>query len=217
MKGIMLEPLIADESVIVQFTDDIVVDKHTSVKVPNGFIAVVFIDERVAFKMDVTIGKRLVEYDKNYINKQCKVAFVRTKLLPPMMWGFGNIQVNNERLKEAYRIGANGKYVIEIADISVLIHAFYTETNVTIDMLREKTISVLKTIGTSLLGEYFANTAISVFEISAHTNELRQSLFNFLSKEPTFGELGIKLKDLTVDGVHVNEDDLNLIRNRING
>ena len=217
MKGIMLEPLLADESVIIQFTDNVVVDKHTSIKVPNGFISVVFIDERVAFKMDVTVGKRLVEYDKNYINKQCKVAFVRTKLMPSMMWGFGNIQVNNERLKEAYRIGANGKYVIEISDMSALIRAFYTETNVTIDMLREKTISVIKTIGTSLLGKYFANTAISVFEISAHTNELRQSLFNCLLKETAFGELGIRLIDLTVDGIHVNEDDLNLIRNRING
>ncbi|MCH5159024.1 MAG: SPFH domain-containing protein [Clostridiales bacterium] len=216
MKGIVLEPMIADENVVIQFTDVIETDKNTTVKVPNGFIAVVFIDERVAFKLDVCVGKKLVDYGKEYIRKQCKVAFVRTKPLPQMMWGFGNIQVNNSRLKEAYRVGANGKYGIEISEMAKLIHGFYTESNITIETLREKTISIIKTVGTSVLGSYFADTDISVFEISAHTNELRNTMLNALSQESAFAEIGIRLKDLTVDGIHVNEEDMQLIRNRIN-
>lgn len=215
MKGIVLEPAIADESVIVQFTDNVDIDKHTEVKVPNGFIAVVFIDERVAFKADVTAGKRLAEFDKGYVNKQCKVAFIRTKLLPAMMWGFGNIHVNNARLKETYRVGANGKYTIEIADISTLMRTFYTETNITCDMLRDKTISVIKTVGASLMSKFFADADVSVFEVNAQAGALRNKLLNGLAQDPAFGALGIRLKDLTVDGIHVNEDDLELIRNRI--
>lgn len=217
MKRIVLEPMIADENVIVQFTDTFIADKSTSIKVPNGYRALVFADENVAFRINAGAPKKISESGKEYIGKECRVAFVRTKLLPNMMWGFGNIQVNNERLKEAYRVGTNGKYSVEIAETGKLMRCFDTEENITLDMLREKTVSVLRMVGTTLLGKYFAATDISVFEMSAHTDELRQALIKALSSESVFGELGLKLKDLTVDGIHVNEEDLELIRNRING
>ena len=44
MKKSILQPMISDESVIVQFTDTVVFDKTMAVMVPNGYIAFVFAD-----------------------------------------------------------------------------------------------------------------------------------------------------------------------------
>ncbi len=37
MKGLTLQPMIADENVLVQFTKNVTIEKNTSVTVPNGF------------------------------------------------------------------------------------------------------------------------------------------------------------------------------------
>ncbi len=216
MKKINLEPVIVDESTIVQYTDKVTVEKGLSLTVPNGYQAVVFIDEKVLFRVESCVGRRLAEYGKELLGKQCRIAFVRTKAVPAMAWGFGNIQVNNERLKEAYRVGANGKYFVEVVQIPKLIEHFANDNNITVEKLRDCTISFIKNIGTALLGEYFAKTDISVFENSAHAAELRTNLLNKLQGESVFAALGLRLKDLTVDGIYVNEDDLALIRSRIN-
>lgn len=216
MKKTALQPMIADEGVLVQFTDTVVTDKNTEIKVPNGFSAVVFVEEKAAFRMNAGASKRIAEYGKEYNNRQCKAAFVRTKPLPSMLWGFGNIQVNNQRLSEAYSVGANGQYRVEVVEVGKLIGSFDIDQNVTVDMIRERTISVLKNIGTAVLGSYFSNTNISVFEIAAKTVEIREILLHAIEKERAFIELGLAVKDLTVDGIHVREEDLELIRSRIN-
>lgn len=217
MKKIVLQPMISDENTIVQFTDKINVDKSVFVAVPDGFQSVVFIDEKVLFRIDPCTDKRLADYGKDLIGSRCRVAFVRTKAIPAMLWGFGNIHVNNGRLEEAYRIGANGKYFVEISQIPKLIAHFDSDDNITAEKLRDCTLPVVKNIGTALLGEYFAHTDISLFEISAHSAELRANLLNRLRGEEAFSSLGLQLKDLTVDCIHVNEEDAELIRSRING
>lgn len=217
MKKSVLQPILSDENVIVQYTDNIVADKSTAITVPDGFQGIVFIDERVLFRISPCVEKPLLDYGKELKGKLCRVAFVRTKAIPAMAWGFGNIQVNNARLKEAYRAGANGKYVVEIVSVPKLIAHFDSDRDITLEKLRDCTISVIKNIGTAYVAEYFAGTNISVFEISAHTAELRERLFAALKDEDVFASLGLKLKDLTVDGIHINEDDLALIRAGING
>ena len=216
MKGIILQPTVADENVIVQFTQNVIIEKNTVVKVPNGFKAIILIDEKVTFRMNEGATKKLSEYGKDYIGKRGKIAFVHTKMLPAMLWGFGNIQVNNDRLKEAYRVGANGKYVVEIVDIAKLISAFNVENNITTEKVRDRTISIIRNLGNAVLGKCFAKTDISVFEIASQIENIRDELFNSLKNENAFSDIGFKLKDLTIEKIHVNEDDLEIIRNRIN-
>ena len=216
MKKSILQPMISDESVIVQFTDTVVFDKTMAVTVPNGYIAFVFADEKAQFRIEPCSGKKIAPYGKELLGKNGKVAFVRTKPLPPMAWGFGNIQVNNARLKEAYRVGANGKYSIELVQPTKLIAGFDTGEDITIEKLRERTISVVKNIGVALLGTYFAGMEISVFEIASCMNDFRAKFLTALQSEPVFSEMGLALKDLTVDGIHVPEEDIVSIRSRIN-
>ena len=216
MKKSVLQPMISDESVIVQFTDTVVFDKAIAVTVPTGYMAYVFADEKAQFRIEPCSEKKIVSYGKELLGKNGRVAFVRTKPLPPMAWGFGNIQVNNERLKEAYRVGANGKYAAELSQPTKMIACFPAGEDITADALRERTISAVKNIGVSLLGTYFAGTEISVFEIASCMSDFRTKFLKALQAEPVFADMGLTVKDLTVDGIHVPEEDIESIRSRIN-
>ena len=215
MKETILEPMLADERVIAQFTGNVIVDKGLIVNIPNGYQAIVLIDEKAAFRIPSCMGKKIADYDKHYIGKPCKIAFVRTKPLAPMMFGFGNIPIRNEKRGESYRIGANGTYTIEIADMSKLINFFETENVITVDQVREHTISAIKNVGVSVFGDLFEKAEASAFEASARINEVRDALTHALDHEPVFAEMGVHLKALSVNGIHVNEEDLEAIREKM--
>lgn len=156
------------------------------------------------------------EYGKSMLGKTIRVAYILNKALPQMLWGVGNINVNNERLKEAYRIGANGRYMVEIIDYVKLIAAFASVKQITDIMIREKTISIVKSVALPVIGEFFAHTNVSVFEISSLLDKVRERMLEALKKEKMFGMLGLSLSELTVEGLHVNENDLQSIRQRLN-
>ena len=216
MKGLILEPTIADNEVLVQFTSEVTIDKYVAVRVPNCYQAVLIINEKVFARVPTTTEKKIIEYGKENLNKKCRVAFIRSNISPNMAWGFGNINVNNERLKEAYRVGTNGKYSIEITEIGKLLKCFDGEANITTEVIRDKTVDIIKNIGRSILGKYFENSNISVFEISSHTTDIRKEMISLLEKETAFTTLGLKIHDLTVDTIHVPDEDLAVIQKRIN-
>ena len=97
-----------------------------------------------------------------------------------------------------------------------MIQTFPNSNEITIDQIREKSISTLKTVGTPILGDYFSNTTTSVFEMSSLVADFRDKFMAALQDEKIFSNMGIKVATLTVDGFHANEDDLEIIRNRIN-
>ena len=214
---VTIEPKIVNDDVLIQVSEPTEITKKTRVTVPVQYNAYAFVDQRLLFRIDACINKDLIKLcDKDYLGKQIRIAFVAKRAMAQSAWGFGNIQVNNVRLKEAYRIGANGKFSIEITDHVKLIQSFPNSSEITIDQIREKTISTLKTIGTPILGEYFSNTDTSVFEMSSLIADFRNKFMDGLQDERIFSEMGVKIAALTVDGFHANEDDLEMIRNRIN-
>ena len=216
-KNYTIEPGALNEDVLIQISDPTEISKKTKVSVPTQYKAIVFIDQKPLFRIEPCINKEFVKtYGKEYIGKQLRIAFVVNRTLAQSAWGFGNIQVNNERLKEAYRIGANGKFSVEIVDYAKLIQAFPNASTITIEQVREKSISTLKTVGTPILGEYFSKTSTSVFEMSSLVADFRGKFMDALQDEKLFANMGIKISTLTVDSFHANEDDLELIRNRIN-
>ena len=216
-KNYTVEPIAVNEDVLIQLSSPVEISKKTKISVPNQYKAIAFIDQKPQFRIEPCINKEFVKsYGKEYIGKQLKIAFISNRTLAQSAWGFGNIQVNNEGLKEAYRIGANGKFSIEITDYAKLIQAIPNENTITIDQVREKSISTIKTVGTPILGEYFSKTSTSVFEMSSLIGDFREKFIIALQSEDIFSNMGIKISTLTVDGFHANEDDLELIRNRIN-
>ena len=214
----IIEPKAVNEDVLIQISEPIEITPKTTITVPTQYKAIAYIDNKAEVRITSCVKKEFIKsYGKEYLGKQLRVAFVSLRTLAQSAWGFGNIQVNNERLKEAYRIGANGKFSIEIIDHEKLIQAFPNNSNITIEQIRDKSISTLKTIGTPILGEYFSKTSTSVFEMSALLGDFRDKFMAALQSEKVFASMGIRIATLTVDGFHANEDDLELIRNRING
>lgn len=216
-KNNTIQPNVANEDILVQITEPQKISKKNKITVPTQYKAIAYIDQKPLFRIDVCLEKPIVKtYGKEYIGKELKVAFITAKSLSQSAWGFGNIQVNNERLKEAYRVGANGKFTIDIVDYSKLIQAFPNAKEITMDQVREKTISTIKTVGTPILSEYFSNTTTSVFEINSLMANFRERFVVALQEEKLFIDMGIKISSMTVDGFHVNEEDIEMIRKRIN-
>ncbi len=213
----LIQPSIGDDSILIEMSEVKKINKKTSVNIPPQYKAIAYIDQKALFRIDPCIEKNILGvYGKEYKDKYIRIAFISTRTFAQSAWGFGNIQVNNEALKEAYRIGANGKFSIEIVDYAKLIAAFPNCHTITLEQIREKSISTLKTVGTPILSEYFSKTDTSVFEMSSLIGDFRNKFFEALSKENIFDCIGIKISSITVEGFHANEEDLELIRSRIN-
>ena len=194
------------------------VDKNVFINVPMNYRVIVLVNEKIAFRIDACAKENIMKaFDKSLNGKMVKFVYMPIGNLPAMSWGFGNIQVNNERLKEAYKVGVNGKYIVEIKDYIKLLKCFNNANQVTIEDLREKTVSYIRVNGIPILSAYFAGTNISVFEIDSKLQEIRDKMKSSLMNEKVLGELGVVLSELTVEGIHVNEEDLEIIRNRLNG
>lgn len=218
MKEVVYKPTNMNDGVIVQYSDSFVLDKSMKITVPNQYVAVVFANEKIGFRVEPCVNKVIFkEYGKQFLGRTLKIAFIHVTAIPEMPWGFGNIQVNNERLKEAYRVGANGTFQIKIADFTKLMNAFPGSGEITVDDVKVKVLSLIKTIGVEIVGACFADTDVSVFEISSLVGKIRKDLTERVSAERKLADMGIKITTLTVAGVHVNEEDLELIRDRING
>ena len=183
-KNHTVQPIEANEEVLIQISEPMEITKKTKITVPTQYKAIAYIDQKPLFRIDYCIEKEFVKtYGKEYIGKQLKVAFISIRTLAQSAWGFGNIQVNNERLKEAYRLGANGKFTIEIVDYAKLVQCFPNTSCITIEQIREKSISTLKTVGTPILSEYFSNTETSVFEMSSLISDFRDKFMSGLQEE----------------------------------
>ena len=207
-----------NNDVVIWSTGTIKIDKNTAITVPMNYRVVALVDGKISFRIDTCNEVNLVkEYGKELLKKQIEFIYVLNSAIPMMSWGFGNINVNNERLKEAYRVGANGKYGVEIVDIPKLIKNFAGNKEITIDDIREKTVTIIKANGTQVVSKYFANTDTSVFEIDSKINDIRADIKEALVDELLFKNFGLKMTDLIVEGIHVNEEDLQIIRDRLNG
>ena len=217
MRETIFTPDMRDGGVVVWYTEAFILDKGMKITVPNQYTAVVFDNEKIAFRVEPCVGKVIFkEYGKELLGHTMRIAFVHAKAIPETMWGFGNIQVNNERLREAYRVGANGTYQIEIADYGKLIGAFPTGVSITVESIKERMNALIRSVGIPILGGCFANTSVSVFEVSSLLGDIRGQMQDALAGEAKVKAMGIRITALTVAGIHVNEEDLELIRERIN-
>lgn len=217
MKDRVFCPSLNNENVIVEYTDNFILDKKTKIFVPNQYKAVIFDNEKIAFRVEPSSEKTIYkEYGKDFLSHQMRIAFLRVKAIPDVLWGFGHIQVKNDKLNEAYEVGANGSCHVNIVDYTKIVNSFPMGKDITIDMLQEKIRTTVNTIGTPIVSMCFANTDISVFEIDSLIGWIRKELQEGLNNDEKIKNLGIRLGEVTVAGIHVDENDLELIKNRIN-
>ena len=214
---IRLYPFISSDEVIVEFTKEVKLDKNVIINVPSDYTAFVFMKQKLAVRIEPCDDTNLLKYvGKDYNNSSVKVAYAKKTELPLISWGFGEINVKNDKLKQAYRVGANGKFLIKITDFTKLIKAFGNSENITIEKISQKAKSLIVTVGKPLLSKFFANTMISAFEINSLSGDLRNEMLECFKKEQSFLNAGIEILDLTINGIHVNDEDMELIRSSFN-
>jgi membrane protease subunit (stomatin/prohibitin family) len=153
---------------------------------------------------------------KDFLGKKVQIAYFFPNKSFEMNYGFGPINVNNERLNEAYRVGVNGKIIFSITDYSKLIKMFSSSDQITIDDVRSKVIPVVKMAGVNVVSGFFSDTNVSVFEIDSKLLLIRQEIEKSINNENSLEKIGLKIESVMVSPIYVNEEDLEMIRNRIN-
>lgn len=217
MKINNIAPYSVAGDLIVQFSSTHKVDKTLTLTVPVQYRGLVYINEKLMFRVEPCNELNLVkEYGKELIGDNIKVAYVMTSNIPLLPWGFGNIEINNEKKKEAYRMGANGKYSIEVEDYGRLINALPANKNISVDDIREKVLSGIRSVGTPILNKMFAKSDISAFEANIYVNDFKKLFVDALASEKYFKDLGVKVVSFTVDGIHINDEDIENLRNKVN-
>lgn len=203
--------------IIVEFSEPVKLDKTTLVNVPSNCIGFILINGKACGRIEPCEEEPLFKYlGKEFLGNKITIAYIKNLNLPAIPWGFGEIPVKNEKLSETYRVGSNGKYFLTISEPVLLLKTFGLGKDITLDDIANKTKIIIKTVGRLILSKFFADTMISVFEITSRLDEVRSLIFEAVSKEKLLQECGLKLRELTVEGIHVPEEDMELIRKTIN-
>ena len=214
-KKIILEPII-DENLIVQFSESVELTKDVYLTVPRQYKAYIYIDEKLELIAKNTAKSKVFELlakEKSYLKKQVRVAFVNT-LFPRILWGVGDVQVKNDKLKQSYRVGVNGECVFEVVNDRAFINSFKFGTSISIDDIKKRILSSLQMTAADALSSIFADTDVSVFEMTSKTEEMRDEIVNKVNAENLIKDLGITVNSLTAK-IFIPEEDLIKIKNAI--
>lgn len=214
-KKIILEPII-DENLIVQFSESVELTKDVYLTVPRQYKAYIYIDEKLELIAKNTAKNKVFELlakEKSYLKKQVRVAFVNT-LFPRILWGVGDVQVKNDKLKQSYRVGVNGECIFEVVNDRAFINSFKFGTSISIDDIKKRILSSLQMTAADALSSIFADTDVSVFEMTSKTEEMRDEIVNKVNAENLIKDLGITVNSLTAK-IFIPEEDLIKIKNAI--
>ena len=153
---------------------------------------------------------------KSILEKEVQFAFYSPNYHPEIKYGFGPVNVNNDRLKEAYRVGINGLMILTVIDYIKLINYFSFTDSITVEDIRERVLPFIKSVGIPILSSCFVNTLVSVFEIDSMLGEIRNNMVKAFVNENALDKLGIQVDSVSINQIYVNEDDLEMVRSRIN-
>ena len=220
LSEIIYVPEDRDGSTVISYTAPFKLDRKAKITVPHQYTALVFADGKLLLRMEPCDSKIIYRVcGKEQVGHTLQIAFVHGKAIPETLWGFGNVQVNNQRLRELYRAGANGACKVVIADISGygrLAAAFPHGMTVTIDSIRERLNAIIGSVGVQVLGSCLANSPVSACEVSSLLGEVQNKMQVLLADNQKIKEMGLRISALTVVGLFVNWEDLESIRSRLN-
>ena len=95
-KEIILYPTISSNETLVQFTSEITIDKNVLINVPSDFTAFIYLNQKLAARINSCNDTNLLKYlGKEYNGSKAKIAFIKKNDIPPIPWGFGEINVKN--------------------------------------------------------------------------------------------------------------------------
>ena len=216
-KELLIKPIYEAPNVVLEYSKEITLTKDVRIDVPNGYEAYFGCNEEFVSKLERNRNARLLDLvGKEFKGKLIKVAYVRKTKLPLEPWGFGQVRVKNTKLNVTYNVGLNGKYQLEVTSPVKLIKTFPNKDSITFEMIKEKTKPYLEPVARPVLASYFDKHDLSIFEVESHIEEIRKEIVEALTKEDIFKDLGVKLKTVTINGIHIPDEDMNMIKQMVN-
>ena len=92
MKETIFTPNMRDGGVVVWYTDPFILDKGMKITVPNRYTAVVFDNEKIAFRVESCVGKVIFrEYGKDLLGRCVWLSFM-PKPFPKPCGGSGTFR-----------------------------------------------------------------------------------------------------------------------------
>ena len=217
MKSEIIITVAQDKKYVIQLSEKYELTKDLFLTVPRQIVAIAYIDGKPLYKSNPCTKQNVLQKcGQEYKAKDVQFAFYSPHYTPTIQYGFGPVHVNNERLKEAYRVGLHGEMIVSFKDPIKLIHFFTFSKSISVEDIRERMIPTIKTVGLPILSSCFANTKISVFEIDSMIGLIREKMTEAFVQENALDQLGIHVESMTIHRIYVHEDDLKIIRERIN-
>ena len=203
---------------LICFTRHCTVSKDNTITVPRNYVGLLYVDGKPKSKITECSNENLVKKFGSGLKKEdIQIAFYSEKQIFPVRWGIGGIQVNNDRITDAYSVGVNGIVTCSIKDPVSLINYFSKDTDITTDDIWKKVLPIIVNNGVPVLSDYFASKQVSIFEINAELANIRAKMVELIQGEKIFNDMGLKVEDVTLNSIYVPEEDITRIKERING
>ena len=204
--------------VLVFFSNHCQVTKEATVTVPRNYTGLMYIGGKPKTKISECTNENLIKkFGGELKNKDVQIAFYSENTNFDIKWGIGGIQVKNDKLQDAYSVGINGIVTCSIKDPVTLINYFAKDTSITVEDIWGKVLPVITSNGVPVLSEYFSNKLVSIFEINAELANIRTKMTELINSEKIFNEMGLSIKNITLNSIYVPEEEIARIKERING
>lgn len=213
-----IQPKVINNEIFVQMSEPVEITGKTRVTVPVGYRAYAFVNNKHICRIDACSNKKLIKVcGRDYLGQQLSIAFVLTRTLSDIKWGFGGISVNNEAKNEEYDIGMRGTFSIEVNDHIKLIESFPGSSEITKDQIRDSLLAKIKAKGNAVFSAYFVENNVSASGInSLVTDELHKRLLSSINEIDGIRKMGVKVSSLLVEAIFIPEEDRERIRNMKN-
>lgn len=203
---------------LICFSRHVTVEKNNTITVPRNYVGLLYIGGKPKSKITECSGENLVKKFGGGLKKEdIQIAFYSEKQMFAIKWGIGGIQVNNDRLTDAYSVGVNGIVTCSIKDPVGLINYFSKDTNITVEDVWKKVLPIITNNGVPVLSEYFSEKSVSIFEINSELANIRAKMMELIKNERIFNDMGLQVEDVTLNSIYVPEEEINRIKERING
>lgn len=208
----------AGNEALVCFSRHITVEKDNTLTVPRNYIGLLYVGGKPKAKITECSDESFVKkFGKELKKEDVQIAFYSDKQNFGIKWGIGGIQVNNDRLTDAYSVGVNGIVTCSIKDPIRLIQYFSKDTSITVDDVWKKVLPIITNNGIPVLSEYFSAKSVSIFEINSELANIRAKMNELIKNEKIFADMGLQVEDVTLNSIYVPEEDIKRIKERING
>lgn len=177
--------------------------------VPENAVAYLYVD-------DVFIGKKESSFllsdalSISQLNKLINVYISYPNEFKKILWGFGNVQIINKTLNEAFRLGCNGECCVDIFNYPTLFKMVGKE-EITMRDIQKIILPLIEKVGKDVCTKLFINNTISAKNANLLRDKIEDAFYQRIVNSKLLVDFGLSITLIQLMVVYVNNDDLEYI------